>query len=281
MHKNHFIAEIESNLFESWKYLGRAPGIELLDEPEMLKFVSGIAFPLINSVLRSNIPGRNMPDKVPETLDFFRNRNLPMLWWKTPSTKPAHLGTELEKEGLALAETVSGMGMDFGGFSGDTAGSSSTVILPVENTDELDTWLSIFEKSYEIPAFIIPFFREAMRYAGLGRSSRFRHFNCFINETPVACATIFIHEKTAGLYNVGTIPGARGKGAGTAISAHAISQAVDSGCRAMVLQATGMGEPVYRGLGFKKYCELEAYMMDNRRTKTVSLSDTTRNARIR
>lgn len=261
MHQDHIIAEIENNLLESWKYLGRAPGIELLDEPEMLRFVSGIAFPLINSVLRSNIPEWNMPDKVHETLDFFRNRNLPMLWWETPSTRPARLSAELENQGLALAETVSGMRMDLGGYSGDPAGSSSTVILPVADTDELDTWLSLFEASYEIPGFIIPFFREAMRFAGLGGSSRFSHFTCFINENPVACATIFIHENTAGLYNVGTIPGARGKGAGTAISAHAISRAADSGCRAMVLHATGMGEPVYRSLGFKKYCELNAYMM--------------------
>ncbi|MBN2167839.1 MAG: GNAT family N-acetyltransferase [Actinobacteria bacterium] len=261
MPEEHFIREIEHNLFESWKCLARAPGCELLDEPEMLRFTSGIAYPLLNSVLKSNIPGWDIKKKVAGTLDFFRKRDLPMLWWITPSTKPPHLNTELEKEGLVLAEAVSGMGMDLGRFSGDAEHSSSAVILPVKDKDDLDKWLSVFETSYEMPGFIIPFFRDAMRYAGLGPAFPFRHFTCLINETPVACATIFIHENTAGLYNVGTVPQARGKGAGAAISAHSISEAIDSGCRAMVLHATEMGEPIYKRLGFKKFCEIKAYVM--------------------
>lgn len=261
MHKDHFINEIENNLFQSWKCLSRMPGVELLDEPEMLRFTSGVAFPLLNSVLRSNIPGWDIRKKVVGTLEFFKKKDLPMLWWITPSTRPSRLYAELEKEGLVLAETVSGMGMDLGKFSGNAESPSSVAILPVMDTNDLDKWLSVFEASYEMPGFITAFFREAMNHAGLGPAFPFRHFTCLVNETPVACATVFIHGKTAGLYNVGTVPGARGKGAGTAVSTHAISEAMHSGCRTMVLHATEMGEPVYKSLGFEKYCELKAYMM--------------------
>ena len=54
----------------------------------------------------------------------------------------------------------------------------------------------------------------------------------------------------AGIFDVGVVPKARSQGIGTAVTRAACQLARQLGCRYAVLNATGLGEPVYRRLGF-------------------------------
>lgn len=260
MRKDFFDSEIENNLFESWKYLSSVPDVELLDEPEILRFTSGVDYPLLNCVLRSHIPGWNMHNKVSETLDFFRGRNLPMLWWITPSARPGNLSTELEKEGLAFVEAAAGMGLELDDFDRTEKEAATFSIAMVTNREDLNKWISVFGRSFEMPENATEFFLRTLGYLGLG-SGPFSHFVCLMDDIPVSCSSIYVSGKTAGLYNVGTLPEARGNGAGRAISIHSVLKAIQSGCDTMVLHATESGEPLYKQLRFKKYCEIKAYAM--------------------
>lgn len=55
----------------------------------------------------------------------------------------------------------------------------------------------------------------------------------------------------AGIYSVGVIPAARGRGIGTAVSLAPCLLAREIGCRHALLNSTQLGEPVYRKLGFE------------------------------
>ncbi len=55
----------------------------------------------------------------------------------------------------------------------------------------------------------------------------------------------------AGLFNMGVVPAARQQGIGTTLVREACELARRMGCRHMVLNATPMGEPVYRWVGFR------------------------------
>jgi GNAT superfamily N-acetyltransferase len=54
----------------------------------------------------------------------------------------------------------------------------------------------------------------------------------------------------AGIYSCGVVPAARRQGIGTAVTRAACQLAASLGCRHALLNATPMGEPVYRRLGF-------------------------------
>jgi predicted acetyltransferase len=56
----------------------------------------------------------------------------------------------------------------------------------------------------------------------------------------------------ASVYGVGTVPDARGRGFGAAITLHPFLDARDQGYHYGVLFATEMGAPVYRRLGFRE-----------------------------
>ena len=58
-------------------------------------------------------------------------------------------------------------------------------------------------------------------------------------------------EGDCGIYLVGTIPEARGRGMSTALMRQALSDAAGRGCTISTLQASEMGHPVYRRLGYR------------------------------
>jgi predicted GNAT family acetyltransferase len=74
----------------------------------------------------------------------------------------------------------------------------------------------------------------------------------FDHEQPAAAAMLHFSHQLAGVYWVGTAPEARGKGHATVLMSHASNLAFDLGARAVILQATPYGEPVYRKLGYRE-----------------------------
>jgi GNAT superfamily N-acetyltransferase len=69
---------------------------------------------------------------------------------------------------------------------------------------------------------------------------------------PLATALGLLSHGIAGIYWVGTVPAARGQGLGGAVTAEVARWAFAQGARAVVLQASAQGEPVYRRLGFRE-----------------------------
>jgi len=78
-----------------------------------------------------------------------------------------------------------------------------------------------------------------VRYVGLYRGK------------PVAVSSLVMAGGFAGIYAVATLPEARGKGIGAAMTAHAMREGKKRGAREAALQASEMGYPVYRRLGFR------------------------------
>ena len=79
----------------------------------------------------------------------------------------------------------------------------------------------------------------------------------FLDGEPVACSKAIRSGNVVGVYAVGTSERARRRGIGTAMSWAAIEAGRDWGCEVAVLQASAMGEPVYRAMGF---CVVTSYI---------------------
>jgi hypothetical protein len=70
-------------------------------------------------------------------------------------------------------------------------------------------------------------------------------------DEPVAAAMTLLTHGIAGIYWVGTVEKARRSGLGAAVTAAVTNIAFDRGAAAVTLQASVMGEPVYRALGYR------------------------------
>jgi ribosomal protein S18 acetylase RimI-like enzyme len=76
----------------------------------------------------------------------------------------------------------------------------------------------------------------------------------------VAAGLAFDLDDDCGIYNVGTLPHARRRGVGTAVTALLVHDAAARGCRTATLQSTAMGEGVYAAVGFRDLGRILEYV---------------------
>jgi GNAT superfamily N-acetyltransferase len=68
---------------------------------------------------------------------------------------------------------------------------------------------------------------------------------------PVSSGMSIVADGVAGVYFIGTVPEARGRGYGEAITARIHADATAAGCRAAILQSSPSGLHVYERLGYR------------------------------
>ena len=95
-------------------------------------------------------------------------------------------------------------------------------------------------------------------YRKLGYGDPWRHYLGLLDGTPVATTTVFLAAGVAGVYFVMTVPEARRRGIGAAITYAALREA-GAVAEYGVLGSSPAGRSVYAGLGFREYCTIELY----------------------
>jgi GNAT superfamily N-acetyltransferase len=92
-------------------------------------------------------------------------------------------------------------------------------------------------------------------YRGLdrltARGSDAAAFLADLDGTPVATAMTIVSHGIAGIYWVGSLGEARGRGIGRAVTAAATDAGLELGAEVASLQASPMGEPIYRAMGYE------------------------------
>ena len=80
---------------------------------------------------------------------------------------------------------------------------------------------------------------------------------------PVSTATAWLGDGGVGIFNVATPPEFRGRGYGRAVTASAVRSGFADGADIAWLQASPLGEPVYRAMGFR---QVDTYLVLGRPT---------------
>lgn len=81
-------------------------------------------------------------------------------------------------------------------------------------------------------------------------------------EKPVAAATTVLSGNTAGIYYVGTLEEYRGRGLGAFIAQESSNIGFDAGAELLILQASELGERVYKKLGYKGISHYRSYRVE-------------------
>src|SRR5206468_5036778 len=178
-------------------------------------------------------------------------RGVPAMWWVGPNGAPAGLSTRLESRGLSLARTMVGVAV---GVEALDPGAGSAVpglrIEPAGDAEARRLWARLLGEGSGFgaaaartlaevePVLDDPDYLTKTRYVGL------------LDGRPVSTAALVPAAGLAGVYAVSTLPDARRRGIGAAMTAFALLEARARGYRVGVLQATAMALPVYRRLGF-------------------------------
>ncbi|MGH2514286.1 MAG: GNAT family N-acetyltransferase, partial [Ktedonobacterales bacterium] len=194
---------LEGNLAEFLCYYGRAPGARLHRDATVTWALTGIREPFFNAVVRTSLPPDHLDAAIDVTLAPFVARGVPMLWWVTPSTRPADLGERLEAHGLRYRGEGPGMAASLDTLPEDDAAPEGFAVEEVTDVVTLLEWMRTNEEAYSPGASQADVTYVAVESSlGFGAHVPYRRFLGRLNGTPVATAALFLGAGVAGLYAV-------------------------------------------------------------------------------
>ncbi len=262
---SELIFAIERNVESAFCTLARsAPNAELVDTPSICRYAMDIKHPMANIVVRSELSDLQSEKVVVDTLNEYKDRGRPMMWFVGPSTTPSNLGDLiLEKGGTKLFETP-GMVADLTQLGDQSDAPEGIRLAKVEDAETLEDWLQTVQASFRLP-------REVAGLFGNFRPDAESPFPCYIaylDNNPVAVSALHVSHGVAGIYCVGTTSEARGKGIGSAITRMPMLEAKALGYQYAILQSSEAGFNVYQRLGFREYCRFQRYGYNLEATET-------------
>ena len=143
-------------------------------------------------------------------------------------------------------------------------GDKLPVVLPegleiklVENNKDLSKWMDMVVKCFEMDELSAKAYQTGLEM----NADKFVHFAVYDKDKIVGTGTLFLHEKSAGLYNLSVSPDYRKQGIGKAIHHARFNHAQSLGYEYVTLQATPMATHLDETLGFETCSEMTIYKL--------------------
>ena len=257
--KNKIIEAIENNPLGFFLLTPpKHPRYEINVMDDMISFTTGLNHPLGNWILNIRFNGQNVESRITENMKFYREKELSMNWWVTPSSTPENLLSLLENAGLQVPkEGAPGMACDLRDLTEDhlekALNKFQIKVTKVTSDNNLKLWGKVFQEGFSLPDTITEMFLNLFK---LLESSYLDNYIAIFQEQPVAIASVLYYGGIAGTFNVATLPGYRGQGIGTTITLVPLIDAKKNGYEIAWLESSEMGVNLYKRIGFQEYCRI-------------------------
>ena len=261
-------AAVEENLFALFRAMATLPGSELVEGEKVSHHLASPSNPMYKGVWRTRLSPAEADGVIDETIAWFKRRNAPFFfWWTGIGTTPDDLGERLAAHGLMsmeaqmehLAPGIKSTALGAPGMAADLqhvneAALAQTpagfTIEEVRDAAALYDFKRVLIEGYEVPERMAHGWVEAALGFGIGRTP-WKMYLGRLNGEPVATNMLFNGGGVASVYGVATVPSARGKGIGGAITLKPLLEAREMGYRHAVLFSTEMGLHAYERIGFR------------------------------
>ena len=231
------------------RYYGDSPYYHMKETSEYLLFSHGVNFPAYQGVTNFRAPTEVWDEKIEEVISWFRERSLPFMWMPSPDQDPG-FEERLIEHGLQSG-IPRGMSVDLNILPEKHENPTDLEIRMVRTPDEMEKFFEIWCTAYPMPNPLAETFCNATKSIDYTSGENACFFLGYLDGEPVATSKIFLGGGVAGLWWVTTLPSARGRGVGTAMTLKPLLLAREKGYRMATLQATDMGRPLYTKLGFQ------------------------------
>ena len=225
----------------------------LRDRPGIFAFVSGHPLALFNGCI---VTAGVAPEEVDAAIGWIRQRYVPFRIWIDEPAAAA------DRDGLPAAGRYAAVLAEHG-LVADDHPLPGMVLHPLPGPVTHAPGVAVREVDPADPAVLAEHHRvwadgglpleivARVISAAFAADPDVRLFTGYLEDRPVATSIAIRSGDVSGIYGVGTIEAARRRGVGTAVTWAAVEAGRGWGCDTIVLQATEMGLPVYRAMGFR------------------------------
>jgi len=253
-------AAVETSLVATWMALASAsPVMSVTEEPDILRYESGVPFPVLNGVLRARLQSAEADNRIDQTLEHFASRRLPMTWWIGPGAEPDDLSARLQSRGLSELRRI-GLAADMWTMTATIGRPVGLSIEIVEDAEVYRECQHILNVASAIPDFAAEAMYELVCASGFGPESPFRHYIGYKGGRAISTAMLSLAGGVAGIYNSGALPEERAQGIEMAMTLSGLLDARDIEYRVGVLQTTRLGYNMFRHVGLQQACEIEQWI---------------------
>jgi len=259
---------VQENLFDLFRSMATFLGGELVETASFSRHFSFPTNPMFKGVWNSHLTEDNLEASIRETIYWFKAREAPyFFWWTGPGTTPGNLGKILQNYGMLdmaeqqqeLAAGIKQTELGAPGMVADLKSMNEAVlnqapegfsIEQVQDEAALYDFKQGFVETYEIPEWAGQAWVDATMKIGIGQTP-WKIYVGRLNGQPVATNMLFTGAGVASVYAIATVPAARGKGIGGAITLKPLLEVREKGYRYAVLFSSEMGVRVYERIGFR------------------------------
>jgi GNAT superfamily N-acetyltransferase len=241
------IARCHRNVVEgTWATIRLGPRPRRAEWPGAVALANGLPSPLTNTLFVT--AAGTDPGPVLEAARAFFGRSVPWKVVATPETLRG-IGRAAESRALQPGEPAPGLLLD--PIPSAPPPPTGLEIQEVAREADLRAFRHAAGLGFRIPRWILRVAVPRIPRAGTREEGTLRYFVGRAAGRAVASSALFSHDGISGISFVATVPTARRRGYGAAMTWAALEAGRVSGDRAAYLQATEMGRPVYEAMGFR------------------------------
>ncbi len=248
---------IVGNTAETFALIGSSIG-EVVRVDETLVFFSGLPLPPFNGAICPRFSAETADERIEWVVEQARMRGVPMVWQLGPGTEPQDLAVRLKARGFVAGEPLPGMAAILDSLE-DEPTPDGVSIGCIHELEKLREATLVMCEVFGIPTELEPPFTRLLASEGNSRDALIVTYGASIAGKLVGTATVVYVAGVAGIYNVTTLEGYRGRGIGRAVTLAPLLDARRRGYRVGILESSHMGYSVYRNLGFQHICDFDTY----------------------
>jgi GNAT superfamily N-acetyltransferase len=254
---------IKSN-WENFHYcLSRSPTVELSIGRYLTWFVTNVPDHFLNLVVCTDLQAQGMDELIEDALAHFRSLHVQKIsWLAREGTLSQDVRKSLESHGFTFNESGFEMAADLTSLPEAPHLPAGLEIRQVLTGQELRQWIHVASTGFGLSREWEPVWYDFFTLAAC--EMPFRTYLAFLDGRPVGTSQLFTSAGVAGIYNVTCLPEARRRGIGAAVTHAALLDASAMEYRVAILQASQLGHPVYRRLGFQDFGRLGIYQWEDR-----------------
>jgi ribosomal protein S18 acetylase RimI-like enzyme len=255
---------VQENLYALFRSMQSIPGCELVEGDGLSLHYAPLPNPMFRGVWQTRLSAEEVDSRINDVVDWFKERQAPdFFWWTDADTQPLDLVDRLLQRGFdGNLEGDPGMVADLHDLPDDVQIPPGLTIVQATEPRTLADWRDLFAAAYDAPLSAGQAWVDAT-LACEADAAPWQLYVGYLDHQPVSTSLLFKGAGVADIYAVGTLPGARNRGIGAAMTLYPLREACAQGYRFAVLFSSRIGYRVYKRLGFREVAsKIGIYMFE-------------------